>query len=327
MRRFLPALAAAALITAGCGYIGGPQPPLANIPSDITDLAAVQHGARIVAQFSVPLSTTEGFPIKPPLELDLRIGVASDPFDLNQWAGEATRIPPGPVSEGIARYEILSAAWTGKRAAIAVRAVGSNGRESHWSKAVFVAVVPPPETPADLHAEATAQGVRLTWRARGALFRILRRSGSTPYAEVAEARQPEWTDLTAEYGTKYTYRVQTLVDLGDRQKAESDLSDEVPITPEDTFPPGAPTGLRAVAAPRSIELSWDRNPEPDLAGYRIYRAAGSGELIKIADTGEIPSYSDPNVEPGKTYRYTVTAFDRANNESAHSSLAEATIQP
>ena len=44
MRRLLPALiAAAALLTTGCGYTGDPLPPLANIPARVLDLAAVQR--------------------------------------------------------------------------------------------------------------------------------------------------------------------------------------------------------------------------------------------------------------------------------------------
>lgn len=60
MPRALPAFAAAALLTAGCGYVGGPLTPLANVPSRVIDLAAVQRDSRIIVQFTVPRLTTEG---------------------------------------------------------------------------------------------------------------------------------------------------------------------------------------------------------------------------------------------------------------------------
>jgi len=47
--------------------IEGEAQPVAN-------LAAVQRGDKIVAQFTVPTLTTEGQPLKPPVTLDLRIG-------------------------------------------------------------------------------------------------------------------------------------------------------------------------------------------------------------------------------------------------------------
>src|ERR1019366_2995072 len=92
MKRFLPA--AAGLSRAACAYIGDPQPPLANIPPGVNDLAAMQRGGQIIVQFTVPALTTEGHPIPRPLKLDLRAGPA-DHFEPNQWAVGARQIPPG----------------------------------------------------------------------------------------------------------------------------------------------------------------------------------------------------------------------------------------
>src|ERR1017187_9919937 len=111
MNRFLPATAA--LLWAGCGYVADPLPPLANIPPRVSDLAAVQRGGRIIVQFTLPAKTAEGHPIPAPLLLDLRAGTA-DQFDENQWAGGARQIPPAATANGVARYEIPSADWTGK---------------------------------------------------------------------------------------------------------------------------------------------------------------------------------------------------------------------
>src|SRR5204862_3326546 len=103
------------------------------------------------------------------------------------------------------------------------------------------------------------------------------------------------------------------------------LSEETSITPEDTFPPAVPSGLRADPVTASIELGWDRNTEPDLAGYRIYRATGDGPLEKLADTSQVPTYSDRALERGKTYRYALSSVDRAGNESERSPAVTAQI--
>jgi len=110
------------------------------------------------------------------------------------------------------------------------------------------------------------------------------------------------------------------------KEAESDLSAEAAITPVDKFPPAAPTGLAARSAPASIELAWDRNPEPDLNAYRIYRATAGGPFEKLADVSAIPTYSDHAVEPGKSYQYVVTALDRAGNESLRPAPVSAQLQ-
>ena len=60
-----------------------------------------------------------------------------------------------------------------------------------------------------------------------------------------------------------------------------------------------------------------------MAAYAVYRAAAGGELVRIATT--VPPgtvYADRDVRPGTTYRYAVTAIDRARrpNESARSNV-------
>jgi hypothetical protein len=326
MHRILPALmAAAALLATGCGYTGEPMPPLANIPARVIDLSAIQRGSRIMVQFTVPPRTTEGVAIKTPLNLDLRIGTAEPPFSSEGWAAHATEVPAGPIDNGVARYEIPAAAWTGKEATLAVRVSSPRGKTVGWSNFVNLPVVAPPERPAEVHAEAAAEGVRLTWRARGDSFRIYRRTGSDAFAPVANVPQPSWTDFGAEFGTHYIYQVKTIIKLPNSAEAESDPSEETGITPIDVFPPAVPAGLNAVAAPNSIELSWEGDTEPDLAGYFIYRSTGAGPFAKIGELVSIPSYSDRTAEHGKTYRYEVSAIDKTGNESARSGPVEATL--
>jgi hypothetical protein len=329
--------AAAALLTSGCGYIGEPLPPLANVPAKVADLAAIQRGARIIVQFTVPDLTTEGKAIKDPLKIDLRIGIAGVPFDAGKWAAQAKSIPQGAAKTGLAHYEIPAAEWTNKEVILAVRVFGANGKEGGWSSFLVLSVVPPPERPAAVTATATAEGVHLTWRASGATFRVFRKT-TGDFAPVATVQQPQWTDPATEAGTSYTYVVQTIVGFGanplnnpgngpgnnpgNNKEAQSDLSEETAITPVDLFPPAVPSGLAPSAAANSIELVWDRNTEPDLAGYRIYRAVASGAFEKLADVSQIPSYSDRNVEHGKTYRYAISAVDQAGNESARTPAVE-----
>ncbi|HEX8882682.1 MAG TPA: hypothetical protein VF749_21725, partial [Candidatus Acidoferrum sp.] len=66
--------------------------------------------------------------------------------------------------------------------------------------------------------------------------------------------------------------------------------------------------------------SWSINVETDLAGYRVYRSeqeGARGQLI-TPDLVAVPAVRDSSVAPGRRYWYTVTAVDRAGNESAAS---------
>lgn len=323
MRRFFPALAA--LAAAGCGYVGEPLPPLANIPARVSDLTAVQRGPRILAQFTLPPLTTEGVAIRSPLELDLRIGESEAPFHDEEWAAHARKVAGGRTPGGVAKFEVPSAEWTGKQVLVAVRTIGSNGKPSGWSNFVAVPVVAPPATPTDVQAKAVPTGVALTWSAPGTQFRVFRRIGTGEPEAVATVQQRTFTDTATEYGQHYSYQVQTILTLSPDHEAQSELSAAAEITPEDHFPPAAPAGLRAAASPNTVELSWDANAESDLAGYRLYRSAPGGRPEKIADVA-VPAYSDHNVERDKTYQYEVSAVDGTGNESPHSSPVEVTLQ-
>jgi hypothetical protein len=326
MRKIFPALSV--MLMAGCGYEGAPLPPLANLPRRITGLSSTQRGARLLVRFTPPQLTTEGLPIKPPLALDVRIGPGTEPVEESVWAASATKLPRGELANGAATYEAPVTDWTGKEVIVGVRAIGSNGKSSGWTfGATFI--VPELQMPSGVHADNTEQGIRLTWNAPESAFRIFRRTGNDPLQPIADVSRPPWTDTSTQFGQQYTYAVQAIVKLPESatagHEAESELSAQVSFTPKDEFPPATPSGLRAAAAPRSIEISWNGNSEADLAAYRVYRGVAGGPLQRVAEV-EVPAYSDPNVEPEKIYRYAVAAVDRSGNESTQTAPVELQFQ-
>lgn len=85
-------------------------------------------------------------------------------------------------------------------------------------------------------------------------------------------------------------------------------------------PPPAPDNVIIDSGPGKIEISWEsvadkldwQTKELDFAGYRIYRAEGSYTNFYnlIADIEEdSTSFTDRNVERGKKYYYSITAYD------------------
>jgi len=190
---------------------------------------------------------------------------------------------------------------------------------------VTVHVVPPVPVPRDIQAKQVANAVRLTWQAPTGHYRVLRAGDekNSAYALVApDLQQNEWTDTAVEDGKTYHYLVQGFQAVPGGPVAESDLPEPVSITPEAPLP-GAPTGLRAVAGIASIELSWDVPEGTPAVSFRIYRAEGNAELVKIGESAAVPSYSDKTAEAGKTYRYAVSAVDAAGREGPQSTTTEA----
>jgi hypothetical protein len=318
----LPYVAAAAvLILNGCGYIGEPMYPLVNIPKRVTDLAAVERGAAIVYQFTLPPLTTEGKLAKIG-RVEIRAGEAPPgAFNRDEWLAKAIELQAKPGARGHVRSEVPAATWVGKDVIFGVRVYGVNGRNADWSNLVAVTVVAPLATPSGVEVKAVAEGVQVSWQGPAGQFKVFRRAGDEALAPVATVEVNQWLDPATEYGKRYRYIVQAVQKAG-VSEAESEPSEAAEITPVDIFPPAVPVGLNAIAATQNIELVWDRNTEPDMAGYRLYRAAGDGKLEKIADIAETPSYSDRKVESGKHYRYAVSAVDRLGNESKQSEAVE-----
>jgi hypothetical protein len=295
VRTFAGPLVFSILLT-GCGYVGDPLPPALNIPEKVTDLRAVQRGGRIIIDFTIPARTTEGLPIKRLGPPDLQIG--DKPVE-------------APADKG--HIEVPAKDWIGQDAAVRVRINNARGRYSGWSNTVTLSVVSPLEPPSDLLAKSDPQGVRITWAGAGEKWRVVRLGDS----KTAEVDRAEYLDADAAFGKEHRYQVVALL-----KTAESEPSAIVNITPKDEFPPVAPAALTALAGIDSVELSWDRNTEEDLKGYRMYRAAEAGPFEAIAALVEEPSYSDKTVMPGKKYRYAISAIDQTGNESAKSAPIE-----
>jgi hypothetical protein len=232
-----------------------------------------------------------------------------------------------------------------------VRTRVSQKRSSADSNAITVRIFPVPERIASLHTELTEPAIELTWPAPARYstgdallsfsgYRIYRgeldlqahetvskdlafNKWNSPLAALGTASTNSYRDTQFEFGKTYVYVVRTLV-TQEGTEIESDNSDPATVTARDTFPPAAPQGLVAAVLPGAtpgtvlVDLSWSINLETDLAGYRVYRSEQEGTKGQLV-TGELlptPAVRDTSVEPGHRYWYSVTAVDRAGNESA-----------
>ena len=83
-----------------------------------------------------------------------------------------------------------------------------------------------------------------------------------------------------------------------------------PPPPSTTTPP-PPSSVSAVVA-------WDPNTESDLMGYKLYVGTSSGVYGSPIDVGNFTDYEVSNLEPGRTYYFSVTAYDLSGNESTYS---------
>lgn len=92
---------------------------------------------------------------------------------------------------------------------------------------------------------------------------------------------------------------------------------KIAISPVDTLPPAVPQRLTATAKNSAIDLSWQTNTEPDLAGYNIYKwFVSSYAVIGLLSTNT--TYPVSGLTNGTTYTFVLTAKDTTGNESGYS---------
>ncbi|MFC9950854.1 PA14 domain-containing protein [Streptomyces prasinus] len=123
-------------------------------------------------------------------------------------------------------------------------------------------------------------------------------------------------DVTVPSG-KHTLRV----DFVNWTGAANVKFDYVPRTSAtvDKVKPRTPAGIAATydAATGKAKVTWSKNKEMDLAGYRVYRRLkGSTYPAEPLTTTTSTSYTNTPPPTGQTYYYETRAVDKAGNESA-----------
>jgi FlgD Ig-like domain len=117
-------------------------------------------------------------------------------------------------------------------------------------------------------------------------------------------------------GTTYWFALKTRDDEGNLSSISNIVRWEWQL---DTAPPGAPNGVNASRDGENVRIRWNPSPEPDLLGYRVYRATSQSGPYILASGGVITSteFLDSNVPDGTaTVWYQISAQDLNGNESA-----------
>lgn len=316
------------VLLSGCAYVGDPLPPALNIPERVIDLQARQHGDEILVSFTIPDVTTDGLILKLGA-VDLRISTSSPgPVTTNEWAAAAESFVVDALETGPVSIREPAEKWIGQTVFLALRVASHKRKWSDWSPPVMLEIVPPLEPPRLATLESDRRGVRLAWvpQPDASAYRIWRRVGDEAEAvEAATVEGAEWIDETAKAGDTYTYSIQAL-----RQTstgfAESAIGPPRSISPADRFPPSPPVGVAAVQGIDSIELTWARSPDEDVAGYRVYRSVDGSEAVPVGGLIAGLGFSDRSAQEGQRILYSVSAVDASGNESPRSEPVEVVVR-
>jgi hypothetical protein len=342
---------------AACGKVGDPLPPIPRAPMVISELAVEQQGNRLMLSF--PLVRAPRAERLQRIDIYRLIEPASAPRGLTEedFAARSTIISSItadqlPATSATITYGDaldLKSVPANTRYRYAVRLVNQSGQPADFSNYAqitpLVAVAAPPS---ELRIRLSQTELELTWTppaanengtqpANVSSYNIYRRAGGRLTKLNAQpAREPHFADRTFQFGAQYEYHVRSLSlpssGASLTEAIESNESAHIAITPQDTFPPSAPASITIASINGVVSLFWPLNPEPDVAGYNIYRSedekAPAAAWVKLnARLHTTGSFRDERVQIGKRYFYQLTAVDTAGNESARSATESEVVNP
>ena len=176
-----------------------------------------------------------------------------------------------------------------------------------------------PTTPGNLRQNETAYNyVSLSWDSATddsgiKSYRLYRDDNF-----IANLTTTSYTDINVQENTSYRYTVASVDTSNNESVKSATLTINIPLQPVtgDITPPSTPANLRESGlAFNFISLNWDSaTDDTAIKGYRIYR--NNTFLADVTSN----SYIDLDVQEAKSYEYSVSAIDTADNESAKTTI-------
>jgi hypothetical protein len=228
-----------------------------------------------------------------------------------------------------------------------VRGVAKKGRPGTPSARIVVPIVAPPRPPSNVSTDFGETSVTIKWsRPETAttsqapltynVYGYAKSEPSTTSGAIVSVPPPlnpqpiETLVLEhggAEPGKEQCFVVRTVETVASTT-IESEPSAPACVTPVDRFAPAAPKGLAIVATTGAMNLIWDANPEPDVAGYLVLRGESPGDTLQPLTPEPIREtrFRDTTARAGVRYAYAIVAVDRTGNRSPVSARVEETAR-
>ena len=355
--RWVAPAAALMAVLAGCGTPGAPLPPSLNLPEPVTDLTALRTGNEVSLTWTTTKKNTDKILMKNSVSVWIcRKEAAGQCEDVG---GGKLEVAPGAAGTFTETLPASLASGEPRALSYYVELKNRNGRSAGPSNGAVVLAGSPPSPLTGITAEVRKAGVVLRWTpdSENVPVRLHRKLLTPPPAKpqqqglMTPPPEPLEQNLLVEDGSKtgraidkdirfgetYEYRAQRVSRVttdGKTLELDGQLSQPVRVEAQDVFPPAVPTGLVSVAIAGenglepAIDLSWQPDSEADIAGYVVYRREGDGEWQRVSPPQLLvaPAFHDPEVRPGHTYRYAVSAVDRDGHESARSMETQETVR-
>ncbi len=338
-------MGASLLFAGGCGFKNHPVPPDTVVPETIKDLRFDADAKGVKLSWSFPIETIKGSEIKDlasfslyRAEVPLKDYCAGCPIPFAEPLQQPGGVTMEDGKKRRAVYE-LTGLRTGYKYFFKVRSRTSWFAESADSNIITFVWNIPARAPEGLTAKAGNGQVVLSWQRVTALqdgspldkplqYQILRSAGGKEFEKIGVVEKgTSFIDRKVANKQKYAYQVQSQLKIGS-EIIGGGTSQPVSTLSVDRTPPDAPTGVMAIGTDMGIKIFWEKSPEEDLGGYRVYRRSAQGTVAELI--GDVqPVYTifvDKKATGDVRYFYSITAIDQATPANESKKSAEATTR-
>jgi len=343
------------LLGCSCARVADPLPPQISIPKRTVDLSLKQEGTNVRLFIPKPALNVDGSGVQKLKEIriyrlmqkkgDQAVHPATTETEFKSRADLSAVLSMDQLpllSQGahiIFNYPVIQDMSLGIGPVylwFAIEYVNRKGRSDGLSNIVGVEPHAVPSPPGEIRVEVHPDHIHLEWDQP-----IVNMDGSAPpclsgymlfrsFSNPPRFDQPLNLEPSSEsyfndpdpvFGKDIYYAIK-VVGCPESGGVESALSVPFLLHPKDIFPPRIPVRLEAFGLPEGISLRWDANPEPDLAGYWLYRSEITDSMgVRLnSQPVQVNYYFDNTTEPNVTYFYRLSAVDQLGNESTATSL-------
>jgi predicted phage tail protein len=321
-------------------------------------LSGVQRGNQVILSWPAPLRNASDVSVQSIRRIDVYrlaekprapLGLTEEEFATRSTLiGSVTYDEIKKGGEVLTYTDTLELAGEPTRLRYAIRYVNAAGQRAAFSNFLLLepaARISQPPTMITTGKEVSEDAITVAWQPPAANI-----DGSTPVNllgynvyrvtnQDGEGSQPindapisgtQYQDRNFKFGETYRYVVRA-VSLGtEGGQVESLNSNSISVSPVDTFAPSAPASITVAAAPGRLSIFFPANPEPDIAGYNIYRSSDpdlpKGSWNKLnSELLTRTTFQDEKVESGRRYYYYLIAVDQAGNVSTPSEVVSETV--
>jgi hypothetical protein len=342
-----------------CGKRRPPLPPIERVQQRTELLSGVQRGNQVILSWPAPPRNAPDESVQSIRRIDVYrlaekprapLGLTEEEFATRSTlVGSVTFDQIKSGADVLTYTDTLELAGEPARLRYAVRYVNASGQRAAFSNFLLLepaARIAQPPTVIATGKEVSEDAISISWQPPAANI-----DGSTPVnllgynvyrvaeSESEDGQAPingalvsgtQYVDKNFKFGDSYRYVVRS-VSLGTQgSQVESLNSNSISVSPRDVFPPSAPTSITVAAAPGRLSLFFPGNPEPDIAGYNIYRSTDpnlpKAQWLKLnRELLTQTTFQDEKVESGRRYYYYLTAVDQVGNVSAPSEVVSETV--